>query len=369
MTSNINEFLPEATFTQTGSNPATATICWNYQPGYTGSLISVNASDGACPILGFATFVVNLDLPPPFYTGEDSTISFCGSMGQINLFNYLGGYHDTSGTWFDTHYNPIEPVILSDTLLSGIYSYVLYSNPSVNSCASSDTAFITVGNGQVTANWQEDSLQNLSCYGIQDGQAYIDSITGDNGPFTVVWVGPAGTFGTDMAANGGSAGQDSLYLGLWNVTVYDTIGCQWSHDFDLSEPGLVSIDFLTSNPQCFGNRNGSLTAYSANAPGNPVFTITDAHNNILNNSGSNTANNLTAGWYTTTLVDSAGCEITDSVEIINPEPLIINLSTVDPPCYGEETGFAVVDTILNAQGDYAQIDYFWTPNLTATMAF
>jgi len=363
LSSNILEILPEATFIQTGSNPAIATICWDYQGGYTGSLISIYASDQACPILGFSTFVVDLHLPPAFYPGEDSTISFCNSIGEINLFDYLGGYHESGGIWFDPNFDTINPIVLTDTIISGIYNYVLYSAPGQTSCVSSDSAQLIIGNGSVFANWHEDSLQNLSCYGIQDGAAYVDSIHGENGPFNVIWTGSQGVFDSETVIEGGVSNQDSLYLGLWNISISDTIGCIWTHDFDLSEPGEVSINFLPNPPQCYGMTNGSITVFSASAPTDEnQFIIYDNLNNILNYQGSNTANNLSAGWYTTSLLDANGCLIFDSIQLIDPLPLNLELVLTHPLCFNDSSGLAHVDTVINSQGNYNQIEYSWSPN-------
>ncbi len=366
LTSNINDFLPEATFTQTGVNPATATICWTYQEGYTGSIISVNATDGVCPTIGLATFVIDLDLPPPLRTGRDSVLSFCEPIGEINLFDYLGGYHTTDGIWFNQNYDTIQPIVLADTINSGIYTYVVYANPNVSNCLSSDSAFLSIGNGSVYATWREDSLQNLSCYGADNGVAFVDSIHGENGPFEVIWSGTNGIFDIQTVPSGGSSYKNDLYLGIWSVSVADTIGCFWSHNFDLSQPGLINIELEPENPQCYGMSNGSLTVNHSNTQGsNVVFSIVDSNNNTVNFNGANTANSLVAGWYTVSLTDSANCTIIDSVEIFNPLPPEIELAITDPLCYGEETGSAMVDTILNTQGDYDQVYYIWSANTSS----
>jgi gliding motility-associated-like protein len=75
---NALAVLPGATFTQTGTNPATATLCWTYTDGYTANLISINATDSACPTISNASFIINLDIPPPLNASPD--IQICGSM-------------------------------------------------------------------------------------------------------------------------------------------------------------------------------------------------------------------------------------------------------------------------------------------------
>jgi len=76
--SNALNVLPGATFTQTGTNPATGTLCWTYTDGYTANLISINATDSACPTISNASFIINLDIPPPLNASPD--IDICGDM-------------------------------------------------------------------------------------------------------------------------------------------------------------------------------------------------------------------------------------------------------------------------------------------------
>lgn len=79
---NALAVLPGATFTQTGINPATGTLCWTYTDGYTANLISITATDSACPTISNASFIINLDIPPPLNASPD--IDICGTM-EANL--------------------------------------------------------------------------------------------------------------------------------------------------------------------------------------------------------------------------------------------------------------------------------------------
>jgi gliding motility-associated-like protein len=74
---NATTLLPGATFTQTGTNPATGTLCWTYQSGYLGNLISITATDNACPTPSNSSVILNLDIPPPLNVSANDTI--CGN--------------------------------------------------------------------------------------------------------------------------------------------------------------------------------------------------------------------------------------------------------------------------------------------------
>ena len=75
--SNVEDILPNSTFTFVYVSPDTVigTVCWAYQPGYTGSIINVTANELIC-IPGSATFSISLDIPPPLNTSNDMNI--CG---------------------------------------------------------------------------------------------------------------------------------------------------------------------------------------------------------------------------------------------------------------------------------------------------
>jgi len=122
---------------------------------------------------------------------------------------------------------------------------------------------------------------------------------------------------------------------------------------------------FATNPQCAGMSDGSINVVITQ--GDTAFfsyLITDSFNTIVNTFGGSFADSLPAGVYDITLVDSLGCSSTDSVVLIDPPPLLANISVYNPYCNGSGIGTAsiVVDTVYNAQGNYNQIQYIWSPN-------
>ncbi|NOQ72175.1 MAG: hypothetical protein GQ574_09245 [Crocinitomix sp.] len=122
------------------------------------------------------------------------------------------------------------------------------------------------------------------------------------------------------------------------------------------------ITFVTNNPTCYGFSDGSVTANTTGGTGGSYFTITDVDDVVLSIDGSNTANTLPEGWYFIQAIDEEGCVVEDSIFIEQPGimeiDLIVMTSNPDPDCDGS----AIVDTVYNATGDYANISYYWTPN-------
>lgn len=360
LSSNVDLFLPGATFVQTGAsgNPATATICWTFQPGYTGSIISVVASDEVCPIPGIASFPIELDVPPPLNAGTDGSLNVCDDAALVNLFNSLGGSPQVGGAWFDDSNAPINPNALPDTLQSGIYTYVI--GDITSGCFASAEVDVTVSG--VTANWVIDSLSNGACGGADDGTAYVNNITGTGAPFDVEWLlGPL-VIESSTVNSGGTAYQNDLAIGNYTVTVTNQEGCVWSQNFSISEPPPLGLSFISNEPTCYGFADGSVTANLINGVAPYTFVMTNASGNVLNTGGTNTINQLMTGWYFTQVTDANGCSVEDSVFLDQPGQLAVDLILTQPLCYGINSGIAFVDTVYNHGGPYSAVSYFWNPN-------
>ena len=358
LTSNIALFLPGATFNQTGTNPATATICWTFQPGYTGSIISIVANDNVCPVPGIASFPIVLDVPPPLNPGTDSTFEMCDSDPTFNMFDYLGGSPQTGGTWLNSSGNPVNPNADPATLPSGVYEYIIGNITS--GCTAS--AFLDITITGINANWVADSLANISCGGFGDGTAYVNNIVGTGGPFTVDWINGATLVESVSVSSGGSSYQNDLDLGNWTVSITNQWGCNWTQTFTIAEPLPLDISFISNDPTCYLFSDGSITANPINAQSPFTYLITNSAGTQLNTSGSNAVNLLSTGWYYASILDANNCYLLDSVYIGQPGELAIDLAVSQPLCYGFPTGSAIVDTVYNYNGNFNAISYYWNPN-------
>lgn len=101
LSSNVAQVLPGAQFSVSGSNPATATICWDSDgasPGVYG--FTINAVDDACPLVGSQTFTytvtVNASEVSP---GMSNSITACPQSGTFALADSLLGSPDAGGSW------------------------------------------------------------------------------------------------------------------------------------------------------------------------------------------------------------------------------------------------------------------------------
>ena len=140
ITDNLSNF-PGATITVIGENPVTATVTWVFDPGYTSTIMSFTADDGACPIVGVASYSVPLTLPPVLGVGPDTTI--CGNMtADIQAEGYgpltwsvLSGDPIVIGTNFSCQgcFNPVAtPAITTTYLVTGASQCQLTDTITVN---------------------------------------------------------------------------------------------------------------------------------------------------------------------------------------------------------------------------------------------
>jgi hypothetical protein len=142
---NVLQALPGATFSYTGANPITCSICWTASPGTAGFFpFIITASDDACPITGFNTFVYSINVLQRTSAGPDQTI--CGDqVAQLNanggaLFNWsvLSGDPIQVGVNFSC--NPCETPVADPSVTT---TYIVDSDLS-GSCINSDTVTVFV---------------------------------------------------------------------------------------------------------------------------------------------------------------------------------------------------------------------------------
>lgn len=105
-----------------------------------------------------------------------------------------------------------------------------------------------------------------------------------------------------------------------------------------------------SDVSCAGDNDGSATASASNGNGNYTYTWTPGN---LNGA---TQNNLAAGSYTVDVVDTDGCDGSVVVQIDEPAPLNLTLSSTDATC-GVNDGTAEV----NVSGGSGTYSYSWSP--------
>ncbi len=120
-----------------------------------------------------------------------------------------------------------------------------------------------------------------------------------------------------------------------------------------------TVDIDVFHPQCYGTATGNITLIIDGTSGPWIPTITDVNGDIKNIPGLPNLNNYLAGWYYISVIDSSGCEVLDSVELINPPEIDISSQVISQTCGHEPLGEIHIDSIHNTNG-YVYV--YWNPD-------
>ncbi|MBK9191605.1 MAG: gliding motility-associated C-terminal domain-containing protein [Crocinitomicaceae bacterium] len=190
------------------------------------------------------------------------------------------------------------------------------------------------------------------------GQLDVQVVNTGSAGLSYQWYMGDGSTYTGSVANHTYAGTGTYVISL--VTTDPVCGFEDSSAQSVTVYGQT-LNIIYNDPTCHQFSDASLTLNLGNQIGGETFLIEDLNGNTLNPGGSNTANNLTAGWYYYEIFLGPGCTLADSVFIPDPPALDAGMTLYPPLCYGG-TGQATVDTVYNWQGNYNNISFIWAPN-------
>ena len=177
----------------------------------------------------------------------------------------------------------------------------------------------------------------LKCHGDSNGIISIN-ITGGIIPYSIEWSN--GIQDTQIL--------DSLKAGNYTVTVTDNNQCVSIETFELVEPKELDINPLITEPQCYNLSNGSiqLNIMGGTAPYIHKWNNADTTNFLQK---------LKAGIYKVTVSDINTCSSIESIQVLEPDSLIINSIIKNPSCVGDTNGTIEIDII----GGTSPFTYEW----------
>ena len=284
--------------------------------------------------------VINIGAPPDPVVGAGNDLTVCdGDQVTLTANNPDGA----SISWDNSVVDgvPFTPPI-------GTTTYTVTAVDGLG-CNASDSVDVTVIPTTTT------TVDPAGPYTISSG---IQNLTST--PAGGTWSADCGSC---VDANTGAFDPAVAGVGTWEVCyTAGTAPCEDSTCISITVSACgISATITPNPPSCNGLSDGSATISISGQNGSVTFVITDSLGNQVNTLNSNTANNLGEGWYYFEVTDQS-CTLIDSVFLDDPEPISIVLDITDPLCYGIPDGFVVVDTVLNAQGNYNNITYNWNPN-------
>ncbi|MEZ4954194.1 MAG: SdrD B-like domain-containing protein [Saprospiraceae bacterium] len=182
--------------------------------------------------------------------------------------------------------------------------------------------------------------------GAPDGTASV-FINGGTPPFSILW------------SNGSTASDvTGLAPGTYTVMVTDGNGCGANTSVTVDGSPAIDLNITGVNSGCAAN--GSASAMVTPGTGTPPFQFSWSN-------GANTAiiNNITAGTYSVTVVDAAGCTATDEITVSGSSNIAVTTTVTNNSCFGGNNGSA----IANVTGATGPIVYMWSNGGNAQMIF
>lgn len=220
---------------------------------------------------------------------------------------------------------------------AGVYTCTITDNAG---CTRTQTVSLTQPSALTST---VTSQTNLSCNGGNNGAATVSPSGGTPG-YTYAWA-PAG---------GNAATATGLTATNYTCTITDANGCTRQQTVTLTQPTAIASSVSSqSNVSCNGGNNGAATlSVSGGTPGY-TYAWSPSGGNAVSISG------RTAGIYTCTITDAAGCTRTQTVNITQPSALTSSISSQSNiSCNGGTNGSA---TVL-AGGGAGGYTYSWAPS-------
>ena len=260
---------------------------------------------------------------------SDTTLSeptcFGLDNGEIAIGVQDGQPPYVSYMWTPTQ-TPSGPVIFG--LIAGTYTVKVTDNVG---CTLVGT-FVLGEPSAIVNSFDATVIGRVSCFGVQpcDGAASpLTAYSDGPGDFNFMWEDGV----TDSM-------RINLCAGVNYVTITDN-NCFIVDSVEITTPPEITFSALiVTETNCFGDSTGSATLTATGGNGGPYM--------YLWNTG-DTTNSITgvrAGVYTLTLTDVNQC--TNSIDTINigqPDQIVLEPSATNPKCFGSNTGQTTVDVV------------------------
>ncbi|MFN5982499.1 MAG: gliding motility-associated C-terminal domain-containing protein [Fluviicola sp.] len=178
------------------------------------------------------------------------------------------------------------------------------------------------------------SSSNPACNGSSDGQ--IDLSATGTSPFF---------YSLNSGTPQSSPNFSGLASGVYSMSVVDGNGCTDNLSVTLTDPTVVNLSIVSTNPELCSAANGSTEVSASGGSGSYTYVL------LPNPTGQATGlfSNLSSGTYTIEVSDAQGCINSQTVTVGNDSPLIISVDeVVDASCFGLSDGEMTVSGLGTA---------------------
>ena len=285
---------------------------------------------------------ITSDVPSNFCEGVSFNLSYVIPANRMYYFNASSSQWGSSSPrisarWYqnDTLIDSVayNPTITNNFGLNDSLAGVYKIRVGFSSCyRESAITMNALPNVDVTVS----SVTNNTCYGDSLGSIIVTSQTANNYNWT----------SNDSSSIPNNDTLSNLPAGIYNLVATRSNGCSKSLEFNITEPSEITVSSVTESTTCNGDSDGAI-----------YLSVTDAVQPYIISwaglmSSNDTLEQLPAGIYVATIVDSNNCNISDSILVSQPDVLSIQLlSSNNVNCYQGQDGLATV-SISGGNGGY-----------------
>lgn len=274
------------------------------------------------------------------HAGPDATP--CDLVYQLQADNPLG-----IGTWTGpanvTFSNIHDPHAIATCTSPGGDMTLTFTDNNGTLCFATDDITVHFADPLSLIVIPQDAICNNQCNGT--AVVIADGGTTTSGIYTYDWHenGKPGLIPQT---------RDSLCSGLFSVKIYDSLGCADSTTFQINQPEAQDLFVTQTPPLCADSCDGKILIQSGGA----VDYSFDAGNSYqASNEG-----NVCAGEHNVIARNAKGCEVNQTVNIINPEKYVANFNINPLPTTTKNTTITFQD--VSRPGPVVKSEYTFGDN-------
>lgn len=172
-------------------------------------------------------------------------------------------------------------------------------------------------------------ITDVDCYGNASGKIVL-STTGGTSPYSYAWTDYNSYILTEVV--------DSIYnksSGIYTVIVTDANNCTFELVSEINQPNFpLELQYSQVDINCFGGSNGEIDI-------NIIGGTTPYSYQWSDGSTAEDLTNIPSGDYTATVTDINGCQVEETMTIIQPEkPLTLTIQAQPSSCFNLSDGAA-----------------------------
>ena len=229
-----------------------------------------------------------------------------------------------------------ETTATANALSAGLNSVTVTD---ANNCITEATVIIEQAIGMTL----EPTIDDVSCYGFADGRIEI-TVSGGTAPYSYNW------------SNGEtSQNVENVLAGEHTVEITDANDCVFIQTFTVSEPTELEVLASRFDASCKDADDGSINVTVSG--GTTPYTF-----NWSTGETTEDIDNLAPGLYTVEVADANNCTVNISIEILEPEIIVVTANATDASCANGSDG--TID--LDVTGGTPPYSYLWSDGSTGS---